>query len=329
VAKIFIGGSIQALPALREIEECLSSAGHEAEAWDSEAYYGGEYPLDHLLERVERLDGAVFVFSESDRQPEESQSLRDRALTELGLFLGTHGRRRVVVCYEGKRRPNNLVGVTYVDVTADKREVGRRKLERWASELGTQAKPRIVRHGGDVAEIIKRFPIESYKIKLQRSQVASILELFLPFDHHMELIESDLLQMLDEMQGSMQILLCDPSSVVCKLREASLAPLGVDVQAEIVRSLRHLREVRGKLPEAARERLEVRLYSTLPSASIYRTDDMVLGGNHFHDLLAIDGPQFRTASQGSVLGERLIAEHQRIWELPNTRKVDLASDKSF
>jgi hypothetical protein len=144
----------------------------------------------------------------------------------------------------------------------------------------------------------------------------------------MQLIETDLVQMLDELQGTMQILLCDPSSPVCKLREAALQPAvpGIDVAAEIQRSLRHLREIRSKLPEAARERLEVRLYNTLPSLSIYRIDDMVLGGNHYHDLLAIDGPQFRTASQSSVLGERLIAEHQRIWELPSTRKVDLSAN---
>jgi hypothetical protein len=321
VAKIFIGGSVQALPLVREVEAWFSEAGHQAVAWDSPDLFGGDYTLEYLQEAAELCDAGVFVFSESDRQADERESGRDKALSEFGLFAGMHGRRRTLICYEGKRRPNDLIGMTYIDISQDKRDIGRRKLDRWAMELGSQPKPKVIRHGGEVAEIIKRFPIESYKIKLQRSQVATILELYLPIEHHLELIQTDLIQMLEN-QGSAQILICDPESPACALRDVALLNPSLDVKTEVQRSLRQLREINTQLPAEARERFKVRLYNSLPAMSSYRVDDMIIGGCNFHESLAIDGPQFRTATIGSVLGERLEHEHRCVWDHPQTRKVD-------
>ncbi|HET8939063.1 MAG TPA: hypothetical protein VFN67_36715, partial [Polyangiales bacterium] len=196
-----------------------------------------------------------------------------------------------------------------------------RKLERWAIELGSQPKPKVIRHGGEVAEIIKRFPIESYKIKLQRSQLATILDVYLPSANHLDLIQTDLVQMLEN-HGRAQILLCDPDSPACALRGAALLDSNVDVKAEVQSSLRQLREINAQLPAEARQRLEVRLYNSLPALSSYRVDDMVIAGCNFHDSHAIDGPQFRTATLGSLLGERIALEHRRMWDHPQTRKVD-------
>lgn len=318
MARIFVGGTTEAQALLREIESWLAPSGHELEAWDSDAFYGGDYPIELVLEKAESFDGALFVFGDASRQNADPE-MRDRALAELGIFLGTHGKRRTVVCWEGKRRPNNLVGVTYIDANEARRDAAQRKVERWGAELGSQPRPKVVRHGGDVAEIIKRFPTESYKIKLQRSSFATILDVYLPYDNHMDIIQTDLVQML-ELGGSVQVLLCDPDSSACKLREQALQGIVSDVAAEVRRSLAHLDELRAQLPEAARSRFEVRLYSSMPSMSIYRVDDMVLGGNHYHDCAAIDGPQYRVASEGSLLGERLVTEHQRLWDHPSTRK---------
>jgi hypothetical protein len=321
VAKIFIGGSIQALPLVREVEAWFAQAGHDVVPWDSPDMYGGDYTLEYLQEAAEHFDAGVFVFSEEDRALDERQSGRDKALSEFGLFAGMHGKRRAVICYEGKRRPNDLVGMTYIDISAEKRDIGRRKIERWAVELGSQPKPKVIRHGGEVAEIIKRFPIESYKIKLQRSQLATILDVYLPSENHLDLIQTDLVQMLEN-QGSAQILLCDPDSPACALREAALLDSKVNVKAEVQNSLRQLRAIHAQLPAEARQRFEVRLYNSLPAMSSYRVDDMVIAGCNFHESHAIDGPQFRAATLGSLLGERLELEHRRVWDHPQTRKVD-------
>lgn len=316
MAKIFIGGSVQALPLLRDVEAWLSEAGHEVVSWDSAAFFNGDYTLEYLQQSAELFDAGLFMFSEEDRALDERESGRDKAMAEFGLFTGTHGKQRALICFGGKRRPSDLVGVTYVDVSPEKSDTGRRKLERWAIGLGSQPRPKVVRHGGDVAEIIKRFPIESYKIKLQRSEFATILDMYLPADNHFDLIESDLVTMLDN-GGRVQILLCDPASPACGLRE------GVDARAEIARSQEHLRRIVAQLSAEARERIELRLYNTLPSVSAYRVDDMAIGGSNFHGLAAIDGPQFRTASTGSLLGERLVQEHATLWEHPQTRRVSL------
>lgn len=321
MAKIFIGGSVQALPLVREVEAWFAQAGHDVVAWDSPELFGGDYTLEVLQEAAEHFDAGIFLFTEADRLLDERESGRDKALSELGMFAGMHGRRRALIGFEGKRRPNDLVGMTYIDVNPDKRDIARRKLERWAVELGSQPKPKVIRHGGEVAEIIKRFPIESYKIKLQRSHLATILDVYLPSEHHLDLIQTDLVQMLEN-QGSAQILLCDPESPACALREAALLNSSKDVKAEVQNSLRHLRDIYAQLPVEARQRFEVRLYNSLPAMSSYRVDDMVIGGCNFHDSLAIDGPQFRMATLGSLLGERLEHEHRCVWDHPQTRKVN-------
>jgi hypothetical protein len=322
VAKIFIGGSIQALPLVREVEAWLSAAQHEVVSWDSAAFFDGDYTLEYLQQSAELFDAGLFMFSEDDRLVDERESARDKAMSEFGLFAGTHGKQRAMICFKGARRPNNLVGVTYVDLSPEKSDTGRRKLERWAVTLGSQPRPKVVRHGGDVAEIIKRFPIESYKIKLQRSQFATILDFYLPYEHHFELIRTDLVTMLEN-GGQAQILLCDPASPACALRQAALAVDSADVTKEVERSLQYVREITAQLPAEARGRVEVRLYNSLPSVSSYRVDDMVIGGCNFYGSPAVDGPQFRMASMGSLLGERLVEEHRSLWEHPQTRSVSL------
>lgn len=326
MAKIFVGGSIQALPLVREVEAWLSEMQHDVVSWDSAAFFDGDYTLEFLQQSAELYDAGLFIFSEEDRQIDERESGRDKALAEFGLFAGTHGKQRALVCFSGKRRPNDLVGVTYVDLSPEKSDTGRRKLERWAMTLGSQPRPKVVRHGGDVAEIIKRFPIESYKIKLQRSQLATILDLYLPYERHFELIRTDLVTMLEN-GGQAQVLLCDPASPACALRQAAIPqdmPLeSATVATEIERSLQSLREIAAQLPAEARGRIEARLYNSLPSVSSYRVDDIVIGGCNFYGSSAIDGPQFRMASIGSLLGERLVDEHRALWEHPQTRSVSL------
>jgi hypothetical protein len=123
--------------------------------------------------------------------------------------------------------------------------------------------------------------------------------------------------------GRAQILLCDPASPACALRRAAMANDSVDVSAEVERSLEHVREIAAQLTAEARERIEVRLYNSLPSMSSYRVDDMVIGGCNFFGSPSIDGPQFRMATIGSLLGERLVQEHNAVWEHPQTRGVRL------
>ena len=318
VAKIFIGGTVQAIPLARDVQAWLA-ADHDVTCWDSPELWGGDYTLEHLQEAAEKFDAGVFVFSEDDRAFEERESGRDKALAEFGLFVGTHGKRRALICHGGSR-PNHLVGMTYIDISSEQKSTGKRRLERWAMELGSQLKPKVIRHGGESAEIIPRFPLESYKIKLQRAQLATVLDLYLAHTYHFDLIQAALQEMLEN-QGSAQILLCDPESPACALRDASLP--STNVKAEVQRSLKQLEELNQQLSPQARSRLEVGLYNTLPALSSYRVDDLVIGGCHFHGMLVKEGPQFSAATTRSVLGEQLVLEHERVWNHPQTRKLSL------
>ena len=73
MAKIFISGSIPALPLVREVEAWLSAAQHEVVSWDSAAFFDGDYTLEFLQESAERFDAGLFMFSDSDRSLDERQ----------------------------------------------------------------------------------------------------------------------------------------------------------------------------------------------------------------------------------------------------------------
>src|SRR5216683_6228054 len=94
--RVFIGSSVKGLPIAEAIQKELS---HDAETilWNQGVFRDTNVPIESLIAALDRFDFAVFVFWPEDIlniRDEDTMSVRDNVLFELGLFLGKLGRQR-------------------------------------------------------------------------------------------------------------------------------------------------------------------------------------------------------------------------------------------
>jgi hypothetical protein len=178
--------------------------------------------------------------------------------------------------------------------------------------------------GNEGVEVMNCFPTEEFRRKLTHTKQVRILQTFIPIHVHLRLFENELIKAIQNGCAA-EVLLCDPWSQVVRFRQNSLESVSAsDVKHEVEQNLRQFAAIRSRLTEDARARLNVRVYSTLPSMSIYQQDTTFICGNYFHGRLAIDGPQFKVTNQNPVLGELLEREHRKIWQHKHTRPVRLS-----
>jgi hypothetical protein len=96
---IFIGSSSEAIDFPRAVEEHLSSEA-EVTVWRDLPFSPGGFTIETLLNSLNRLDFAVFVFDPADKvtsRGSTSNAPRDNVVFELGLFMGRLGRARAFV----------------------------------------------------------------------------------------------------------------------------------------------------------------------------------------------------------------------------------------
>ncbi|MEF3365553.1 TIR domain-containing protein [Methylocystis sp. 9N] len=108
--RVFIGSSSRALPITHAIAKILED-NHtiEVDVWNQGILQLGDVLLDALLRRAALSDFALFVITADDvtlSNGKQLDSPRDNVIFELGMFMGTIGRRRAfpVIIYG----PNGL-----------------------------------------------------------------------------------------------------------------------------------------------------------------------------------------------------------------------------
>lgn len=108
--RVFIGSSSRALPFAHAIAKIIAEHQTiEADVWNQGILQLGDILLDALLRRAALSDFALFVVTADDVMLSNGKQLdspRDNVIFELGMFLGTLGRRRAfpVIIYG----PNGL-----------------------------------------------------------------------------------------------------------------------------------------------------------------------------------------------------------------------------
>jgi len=124
----------------------IESKNHTPKQWDDTGFFpAGGFTFNRLIEITKLVQAAVFVFGEDDEQwyrEDTVQVTRDNVLIEYGLFTGALGLKRAIICRNGEpKQPSDLLGITYINVSENKRANAKAELEKWLDELQATRQP--------------------------------------------------------------------------------------------------------------------------------------------------------------------------------------------
>lgn len=114
---LFIGSSAENLHIAREIQNKLEHDQIEVEVWTDGVFRPSSYTLEDLIKQACKADFAVLVCSADDTaiiRDNEYEIARDNVIFELGLFIGTIGRERILLLHEDSdelKLPSDLLGL--------------------------------------------------------------------------------------------------------------------------------------------------------------------------------------------------------------------------
>ena len=97
--KIFIASSVEGLKIAYTVQELLEYDA-EATVWNQGVFQLSGNTLDDLIEVLPTTDFGIFVFTPDDVlkiRGEESESIRDNVIFELGVFIGRLGKQRCFI----------------------------------------------------------------------------------------------------------------------------------------------------------------------------------------------------------------------------------------
>ncbi|MFJ4779261.1 hypothetical protein [Streptomyces sp. NPDC088762] len=147
----------------------------------------------------------------------------------------------------------------------------------------------------------------------------SILQTWIP---NLELFASELAKAITERRTEVRILLLRPSSLAAGLRHDALETGEPDREVmDVEGSLRLLKSVYDEVPPELRNKLQVKLYNSLPSIAVYKTDERYLVSSFLHGRLAIRSTQIEIDGSGTVMGQEVQGELDKLWNIG--RDVDL------
>jgi hypothetical protein len=213
-------------------------------------------------------------------------------------------------------------------------EVGRlRVLDNMNSQLSKLDIDRIARemcqeHYLGVVEVHRTFPAQKFTRFVENAvQEVTILQTWMP---NLELLEeAELLKKAIDRGVQVRILLLHPASGVAQLREQALRidPDMMDnVQESVKGCLRRLARLYKGVQEEGRTRLQVRVYSSLPSIAVYKVDEHYLVSSFLHGRLAIHSTQIEIDGCDTGMGEEVQRELDKLWGIG--RDVDLGDWRS-
>lgn len=187
---------------------------------------------------------------------------------------------------------------------------------KWLAEEDEQTRKSIAPETNPVVRhVYERFPTEMFCNYISQGSSIRILNTWIP---NLSNFIDPLIQALQH-EAAVQLLLLYPKSAIAELRNEALttSPMPIlkeRVQIGIEENLDSLSYIAQHLLERQQQRLQVRLFHSLPSISIYQVDQFCLAGIYFHGQLAINSPQLEI-STNSFFGQRIDKEFNTLWSI--------------
>jgi hypothetical protein len=197
------------------------------------------------------------------------------------------------------------------------RQLSKLDIEAMASELKQQ-------HYGGTVQVHDRFPEERFtRLVCDARREVTILQTWIP---NLQRFQWALREAVLVRRVAVRVLLLHPTSPVAQLREEALRrdpALAPNVKANVEMCLSQMAEIASDLRGKDKSRLQVRLYNSLPSIAVYKTDQTYLISSFLHAQLAIDSPQLEVDGADTALGLQVEHELETLWHIGS--EVDLTN----
>lgn len=171
-------------------------------------------------------------------------------------------------------------------------------------------------HYAGIKVVHDRFPDDIFIQHLKSAKEVTILNTWIP---NLYKFESSLVCALNR-EAKIRILLLNPNSGGAQLRDEALRavrdPILFDnVKDGVKRCLVILESILKGVDKNREAGLEVKLYDSLPSIAVYRSDTHYFVSTFLHGQLAIDSPQFEIDGTDTIWGERVQRELDTLWTI--------------
>jgi predicted nucleotide-binding protein len=140
--EIFIGCSSGSKPTMRTIAAWIEDKNFIPLPWDTPGLFApGDSTFQSLIKISKRkqMRGAVIIFNEDDKvwhRGAVAKQPRDNVLIEYGLFVGTLGPHRAIICkYGSPKAASDILGINYIDVSPSRQNKARIALDNWLDSL--------------------------------------------------------------------------------------------------------------------------------------------------------------------------------------------------
>jgi len=171
-------------------------------------------------------------------------------------------------------------------------------------------------HYAGIAQVHHRFPDDLFIRHISTAKTVTILNTWIP---NLSRFAAAIVEAL-ERGATVRVLLLFPRSGVAQLRDEALRTVRDPVLADnvkdgVYRCLATLESIAESAGQRAEGRLQVRVYNSLPSIAVYRTDEHYFISTFLHGQLAIDSPQFEIDGAATVLGKQVQNELDTLWRI--------------
>jgi hypothetical protein len=173
-------------------------------------------------------------------------------------------------------------------------------------------------HFAGVTKVHPRLIEDAYLGYLaQARDEVTILNTWIPNLHRLEKAITDA---IISRRVQVRILLLFPYSGVAQLRDEALRTvrdpaLQENVREGVERCLSILEFILNRIGPERGDHLQVRMFNSLPSISVYRSDSTYFVSVFLHGQLAIDSPQFEINGTDTVMGTEVQRELDTLWRI--------------
>lgn len=338
--KIFLGSSQETKQAMHDIALLLENLKHEPLPWDRPGVFPpGMYPFHVLIEISRSVDAAIFVFSEDDQlwyRGNESRQPRDNVLIEYGMFAGTLGPERALICRSGHPLiASDLAGLTHLDISRDRLEASRAELVCWLDRIANQqqsaAYPLLERHFVRIVTDNRHKIDSEYRDRKYAARYVDIVGLALS-ELLEELASDESVRFLKRVvrEGThARLMFLSPTSSYVRQRAAEDGDTLIGLTAKLRQAAGKMHRIYERLCKLYNEEksrgqysvdragsLEIKVLDLCPYFTIYRTDESILWGMYTSSNMGLYSPALHVKKSHDELYQQLSQHFNSLWKQP-------------